>query len=90
MSWLRRDAIEVGWTVRVLVKHTVYVVVSVFCMWLIEFIIGHLWSGNKEPTVFGEFPLKYAFEAADLGMVAAFYYYALREIRRIHAKDRDT
>jgi hypothetical protein len=86
MAWWRTDAIEVGRTVRVLVKHTIYIVVALGCMWVIENAIMLIWHGESEPRVFDQFPLRYVFQAADLAIVGAFYYYALGEIREIHKR----
>jgi hypothetical protein len=84
---LREDASEIGRTVAVLVKHTLYIIVAIGCMWLIEAWMHYLpWSGGEEPSVFGVFPIKDAFLIADLSIVSAFYYYALGEIRHIHRR----
>jgi hypothetical protein len=88
-GFLRNAATEVGLTCAVLVKHTIYIVVAIGCMWVIEAWMHHLpWWGGDEPSVFGVFALKDAFLVADLSIVAAFYYYALGEIRHIHHRSQ--
>jgi hypothetical protein len=85
---MRDHAIEIALTCGVLIKHTIYIGVAIGCMWLIEAWMHYLpWTGGTAPSLFNVIPLHDAFLVADLGIVAAFYYYALREIREIHHRD---
>jgi hypothetical protein len=54
-----------------LITHTVLACLVILCIYGIETLITHLWK-DHDPTLLGAIPLRYVFDAIDLGVLAVF------------------
>jgi hypothetical protein len=86
MPWWRQDGEEIGHVTRVLVKHTIYLVLAILCMRFIEWVIEVIFGKEK---AFGLFPIGWPFLAGDLVMACAFYYFAFRELKHVLGREPD-
>jgi hypothetical protein len=54
-------------------------------IWLIERLLGLLWTGGP-PVLFGLVPIKFIFDGADLGILCALLFYGVYTVVRSYTQ----
>jgi len=72
--------------------HLALGIVLVAGIWLTEKLFQYFWQ-EHEPLLFGRVPIKWAFDAADFGVLAVFVFWGIVEANqklKIQFRSRDT
>jgi hypothetical protein len=68
------------------VAHTIMCCVLLGGIYVVEQFLYLLWGKGTDPMLFGSFPFRYVFHAADLAVIAVFLSYGVRKTIWIYAR----